>query len=65
MPAMKPILKAISYLGLALSLVPGLLVFTGKIDLATSKNVLIAGMLLWFLTAIFWIERTSLEDDES
>ncbi len=62
---MKAILKVISYLGLALSLIPGLLVFAGTIELETSKNLLIAGMLLWFLTAIFWIERTSLEDEES
>lgn len=62
---MKPVLKVASYLGLALSVIPGLLVFAGRIELATSKNLLIAGMLLWFLTAIFWIERTSLEDEES
>lgn len=62
---MKAILKVFSYVGLALSLIPGLLVFAGRIELETSKNILIAGMLMWFLTAIFWIERTSLEDEES
>lgn len=62
---MKSILKLVSYLGLALSLIPGLMVFTGRIELETSKNILIAGMLLWFLTAVFWIERSSFEDEES
>lgn len=61
---MKPILKILSYLGLALTLVAGLLVFAGTIDLDTMKTLLVVGMLLWFPTAVFWIQPRSLEDEE-
>ena len=50
-------LKLISYLGLALSIVPAMLVFAGKITLQTNLNLMILGMLLWFGTSIFWIKR--------
>jgi hypothetical protein len=61
---MKTVLKIISYLGLALTLLPCLLVFAGVIELATSKRIMVVGMLLWFGTAIFWIKPTSLEGTE-
>lgn len=62
---MKPVLKIVSYLGLALTLLAGLLVFAGSIDQASSKTMLVVGMLLWFPTAVFWIESRSLDEEES
>lgn len=56
---MKPILKTISYLGLALTVLSPILVWNGQISVETNKALLIAGMLLWFGTAIFWIKHDS------
>jgi len=53
---MKTVLKLVSYTGLALSLVPAFLFFAGKLDRPVYLNLLIAGMILWFATAIFWIK---------
>jgi hypothetical protein len=53
---MKPFLKLISYLGLALSVVPPLLVWTGRLDMATNYVLLNIGMVLWFGSAILWIK---------
>lgn len=50
------ILKSVSYTGLALSIVPALLAFAGVIEQQLQFNLMIAGMLLWFGTAIFWIK---------
>lgn len=62
---MKSILKLISYLGLALTVVPSLLVFNGLIELRTHYILMGIGMFLWFGTAPFWMQPTSLEDDEA
>jgi hypothetical protein len=59
------ILKIISYLGLALSIVPAFLVFAGKIELETHYQLMIAGMVMWFGTAPFWMKPTTLEDDKT
>lgn len=52
----KTLLKLISYLGLAMSILPAMLFFAGKLDRQTYLNLLIVGMILWFSTAIFWIK---------
>ncbi|GAA4458359.1 hypothetical protein GCM10023189_30480 [Nibrella saemangeumensis] len=52
---MKTILKPLSYIGLALTVVPAFLVFYGVLSLADHKLLMLAGMLLWFVTAPFWI----------
>jgi hypothetical protein len=54
---MKTILKSISYLGLALTVLSPLLVWNGKISIETNKTLLIIGMFLWFGSAIFWIKH--------
>lgn len=56
---MKKSLKFISYLGLALSIVPALFFFTGAIGKPVYLNLLIVGMVMWFGTAIFWVKRGS------
>lgn len=45
---MKKVFWAISILGLALTIVPAILVFTGQIDNAENKQLMLVGMLLWF-----------------
>jgi hypothetical protein len=62
---MKRTLKPLSYLGLALSLFPSMFFAAGYISMETSKNIMIIGMFLWFGTAVFWIKKSSFEDDDS
>jgi len=49
-------LRLISYLGLALSVVPPVLVWAGRLDMPTNYVLLNIGMVLWFGSAIFWIK---------
>jgi high-affinity Fe2+/Pb2+ permease len=54
---MQSFLKILSYLGLALTVVPSFLVFSGVIDLSYHKMLMLIGTLLWFLTAPFWMNK--------
>ncbi|MBN1351185.1 hypothetical protein JXJ21_17330 [candidate division KSB1 bacterium] len=56
---MKSLLKIISYLGLAATVVPSCLVFTGTIELETHKLFMAIGMIAWFLTAPFWMHKNA------
>lgn len=49
------ILKVVSYLALAGTIIPSLLVFFGDLDLAVNKQIMAISMVLWFATAPFWI----------
>lgn len=53
------VLKFISFLGLALTIIPSFLVFMELMEVATYKNILLAGTLIWFVTAPFWINKPS------
>lgn len=61
---MKRYLKIVSYLGLALSLFPAIFFANGVITMDTAKKIMVVGMFLWFGTAIFWIKKSSFEDEE-
>ncbi|MCC9168764.1 hypothetical protein [Pontibacter harenae] len=54
---MQVILKIISYIGLALTVVPSFLVFSGTIEPELHKTLMLAGALSWFLTAPFWMNK--------
>jgi hypothetical protein len=54
------ILKAISYIGLAVSIIPAFLVFAGVLSKQVYLNLMIVGMVLWFGSAIFWVKRDHL-----
>ena len=56
----KLILQVISFLGLALSIIPAFLVFGAIISKETYLWLMILGMVMWFSTAIFWIKRDHL-----
>ncbi|MEZ4902265.1 MAG: hypothetical protein R2822_11160 [Spirosomataceae bacterium] len=43
--------------GLGLTIVPAILVFNGMITPDTHKNYMIAGMLIWFISATKLIKR--------
>ena len=54
---MKLILMILSYLGLALTLLPSFFVFFNAIEFSTHTQLMLAGTILWFVTAPFWIGK--------
>lgn len=50
-------LKIISYLALAGTIIPSMLVFFGDMDLQTNKNIMTISMIVWFATVPFWINK--------
>jgi hypothetical protein len=50
-------LKIISYLALAGTIIPSLLVFAGDMSLQTNKNIMTVSMVIWFVTVPFWINE--------
>lgn len=54
---MKILLKLLSFIGLLLTVVPSFMVFAGTIDLSMHKNLMLAGTLLWFIPAPFWMNK--------
>ncbi len=61
---MKKLLIAVSLTGLALTIVPSLLVYKGVIGLNSHFWLMALGMVLWFATAPFWMKSKSLEENE-
>jgi hypothetical protein len=55
-------LKLVSWLGLALTLLPSFFVFSGALSLDVFKVVVLAGSVLWLSTAPFWINRDRSEE---
>lgn len=51
------LLKFISYLALAGTIIPSMLVFFGNMDLQTNKNIMTISMIVWFATVPFWINK--------
>ena len=51
------ILKIISFIGLGLTVLPSLFVAAAIITPELNKLLMIGGMLLWFSTAPFWINK--------
>lgn len=47
------ILKVLAYIALALTIVPPFMFLGDSIELGAMKNVMIAGVVLWFATAPF------------
>jgi hypothetical protein len=56
---MKTIVKLSSFLSLALTVFPAFFVFLNKISWQTHANLMLAGAILWFLTAPAWMKRRS------
>ncbi len=56
------IIKIISYLALAGTIIPSLMVFFTGLDLQTNKNIMVISMILWFMTAPVWINKKSEEE---
>lgn len=54
---MKIVLMILSFIGLGLTVVPAFLVFAGTIEWETHANLMMAGTILWFITAPFWMKK--------
>ncbi len=54
---MRIVLIIISIIGLMLTIVPAFMVFFGSVTLETNKHLMLAGMLCWFVTAPFWMNK--------
>ncbi|GAB3222736.1 hypothetical protein [Spirosoma arcticum] len=54
---MNGLLKLISGTGLVLTALPGLFVFLGLLSFQSYTQWLLAGSLLWFASAPFWIGK--------
>lgn len=54
---MKTIFKIISFTGLGLTLIPSFAVYLDKITWDTHAILMIFGMVIYFLSAPFWMKR--------
>ncbi|MEM8968666.1 MAG: hypothetical protein AAGE93_19780 [Bacteroidota bacterium] len=54
---MRKLLILLSFLGLALTVIPAFLVYHEAIDFATHKILALIGTLLWLGTAPFWMNK--------
>ena len=52
---MRHVFKTLSFIGLALTVVPAFLVFSGKLTWDTHVFLMGIGAVLWFATAPFWM----------
>jgi hypothetical protein len=57
------ILKIISCLGLAFTIIPSFFVFKGVIDIKVHYQLMIVGMIMWFGTAPFWMKSSGLQTE--
>ena len=55
---MKILIKIGSFVSLVLTIVPSLIFFTGGLELSQMKIYMGVGMVLWFVTAPFWINKS-------
>jgi hypothetical protein len=56
---MKSVIKFISVIGIALTIVPAFLVFMGILTWDIHADLMLAGTILWFCSAPFWIKEKS------
>ncbi len=54
---MRTLLIILSFCGLAFTVIPSMLVFGGFISFDDNKTLMLAGTVLWFLTAPFWLKK--------
>ena len=52
---MRTLLRVVSLLGLALTVLPPMLAFGGHLSQSASFSLMNVGMVSWFGTAVFWI----------
>ena len=60
---MKRVLILVSFAGLALTIIPSVLVFTGIITMKLHYQLMAAGFVVWFISAPFWMKSKSIEEE--
>jgi hypothetical protein len=58
---MKKILKILSLIGLALTVLPAFFVLYSGMPWKTHAQLMFVGMILWFFTAPFWMKSKTSE----
>lgn len=54
---MRILLIIISIVGLLMTIIPSIMVFTQNMTMESHKQYMTVGMVLWFGTAVFWIKE--------
>lgn len=54
---MKILLCTLGLIGLLATVLPSVLVFSGAVEPGTHKTIMLIGMILWFVTAPFFMKR--------
>jgi len=60
---MRTLLRIVSFLGLALSVLPPVFAFGGHLSQSASFTLMNIGMVFWFSTAVFWIKGKRAGDE--
>ena len=60
---MRRILQTVSWISLALSILPSLGFYFGWMDLDRQKQVLLVAMIVWFLVTPMWMGRREAAPD--
>ncbi|WP_198675217.1 hypothetical protein [Pleomorphovibrio marinus] len=55
---MKQLIKIVSFLGLALTLLPSVFLFQEVISATLCKQLMALGTVLWFVTSPFWMNKS-------
>ena len=62
---MNKLLKPVALIGLALTILPPLLLFVGAVEsLALTKNLMLAGMIIWYVAATPWLAFQKLKPSD-
>ncbi len=56
---MKILLKVLSYMALGVLILGPILYYLGRVELDTNKHLMLAGTLVWFAIAPFWMKSKS------
>jgi len=59
---MTAVLKTVSFVGLALTVVPAALVFAGTMAWSTHATLMLIGTIAWFVTSPFWMQEEMPEE---
>lgn len=54
---MKRVLIVVSFISLAMTIVPAFLVFTQNISMEQNKLLMLIGTIGWFVTAPYWMRK--------
>ena len=56
---MKILATVLAIIALGLTIIPAILVFSGKMDLDMHKQLMTGGTILWFVSAPIWFRKKS------